>query len=113
MTVLTIPTLTYDELLRRAVEDWGAVTNIAYADNMSLAKAHCIAARAVTAAVEEWCFESGAPYEAVSWPLQVAVLDTVTKLGLDDHERHQQLDIFEDEDIWRGAAAHEARKELE
>jgi hypothetical protein len=108
----TIAPLTYDELIRRATEDWGAVTNMAYTASLSHAEANRIAAKAITAAIEDWCHETGERYEAVPWPMQVTALQQIVDAGWDEWEREQQLDLFEDIDIWRGAAAHEARREL-
>ena len=110
MTVLTIPTLTHAELYRRAVEDWGAVTNMAYTD-LTPEKAQDIAGRAVQNAIDDWCFESGEL--DVPLDMRALVLAHVIAAGWDEWERMQQLDLFLDEDIWRGAAIHEARRELE
>ena len=104
--------LTYDDLVRRAVEDWGAITNMAYTKSLTHIKANCIAARAITAAIEDWCHETGSLYEDVPWSMQIIALQQIVDAGWDEWEREQQLDLFEDIDLWRGAAAHEARKEL-
>lgn len=107
-----IPILTYDDLIRRAVEDWGAVTNIAYTKNLTATEANIIASRAVTSAVNDWIFETGRPFDAVPWAMQVTAMAAIVDAGWDEWEREQQMDLFEDQDIWRGAAAHEARRDL-
>lgn len=112
MSITTQPTLTYDDLIRRATEDWAAVTNMAYTGNLTSSKANTIAANAITAAVEDWCFDNKVPYEAVSMAIQATALTQLTSAGWDEWERMQQLDLFEDQDIWAGAAAAEARREL-
>jgi hypothetical protein len=109
---ITFAPLTYDDLLRRAIEDWGAVTNMAYTANLTHAEANRIAAHAITAAIEDWCFETNSLYEDVSWTMQVMALQRIVDMGWDEWEREQQLDLFEDEPLWRGAAAHEARRDL-
>lgn len=108
----TLTPLTYDDLIRRATEDWGAVTSMAYTKNLTTTEANTIAARAITAAIEDWAHETGASESAVSWAMQVTAMAQLTSAGWDEWEREQQLDLFEDQDIWRGAAAHEARGEL-
>ncbi len=107
----TITTLTYDDLIRRAVEDWGAVTNMAYTKSLTHSEAHRIASQAITAAIEDWEHETGEP-DTAPWAMKVAAMAAIVNAGWDEWEHKQQLDLFEDQDIWRGAAAHEARRDL-
>lgn len=112
MSITTHPVLTYDELLRRATEDWAAITSMAYTKDLTAEKAHSIAAKALRAAIDDWSHETGEPDGAVSLVTRGLVLTQLISAGWDEWEREQQLDLFEDQDIWRGAAAHEARGEL-
>ncbi len=111
MTTDILPVLTYDDLIRRAVEDWGAVTNMAYTKSLTHSDAQRIASRAITAAIEDWEDETGAP-DTAPWAMKVAAMVAIVNAGWDEWEREQQLDLFEDQDIWSGAAAYEARRDL-
>ena len=44
--------------------------------------------------------------------MQTTAMAEIVSIGWDEWERLQQLDLFEDQDIWCGAAAHEARRDL-
>jgi len=108
----TVPTLTYDDLIRRATEIWSEDRRMVFTANTTDFEAVRIASRAVTAAIDLWCDETGANHTDIPEAMKIIAMARIIRLGWEEWERETQLDMFRDEDIWRGAAAHEARRDL-
>jgi hypothetical protein len=110
---ITRPILTYDDLIARAAEVWSSDRTMVFTANTTDAEATRLAARAITAAIDLWCDETGEPHTAVLEATKILAMARVIWLGWDEWEREQQPDLFEDDPIWLGNAAHEARSDLE
>lgn len=112
MNAPTLPTPTLDELIHRAIEDHDAVGKIARIAHLQPERERQIAAEAVTAAVDDWCFENRCDWEAVPVPLVALAYQRVLAAGIEAREASQQGDLFLTREITDGAAQCEARREL-
>jgi hypothetical protein len=107
MIATIFPPLTFDELVRAALHDRGALAAMVKAKHPTQISDMKTAASAVEAEIEDWCFVMRVPVTAIPEPLKVAAMIAVRGAGWDAREAADQLSFEFDRPITAGAARYE------
>lgn len=105
------------DLVRRAIDDHDAIGLVLHPEHITFERVCMTCTRAIDQAIDDRIVEAGEhgileTYLLYSNHAEIAYKQLLEH-AWDRRGARDQLDMFQQEPIWRGNAAHEARKDLE